>query len=110
MKRTTLILAALALQLGVVGQVQADLFTYSGGIVDYTVPVTGTYDITAAGAQGGAGDTWNGGLGAQIGGDISLTAGTVLEIVVGGVGLTGNFGTVWGGGGGGGSFVFVSGA
>ena len=50
MKRRILILAALALQLGVVGQVQAGTFTYTGAIVDYTAPVTGTYDIIAAGA------------------------------------------------------------
>ena len=61
-------------------------------------------------AQGGPGDASSGGLGAVIGGTVSLTAGTQLEIVVGGAGLTGNFGTLWGGGGGGGSFVFVSGA
>jgi hypothetical protein len=31
-----------------------------------------------------------------------------LDIVVGGAGLTGNFGGIWGGGGGGGSFVYTA--
>lgn len=39
----------------------------------------------------------------------TLTAGTVLDIVVGGAGLTGNFDGNFGGGGGG-SFVFTASA
>ena len=31
-----------------------------------------------------------------------------MDIVVGGAGLTGNFGGIWGGGGGGGSFVYTA--
>ena len=27
-------------------------FNYSGGVVTYTIPTTGTYTLTAAGAQG----------------------------------------------------------
>ena len=71
-------------------------FTYSGSLVTFTVPVTGTYQILAFGAQGGYADSVSGmgGLGAEIGGDFSLTAGEVLQIAVGG-----------GGQGGGGSFV-----
>ena len=57
---------------------------------------TGLYDITAYGAQGGN----NGGLGAKIGGDISLTAGETLDILVGG-----SRGVV---GGGGGSYIASS--
>ena len=34
---------------------QADVFNYTGTIVDYTVPTTGLYEITAFGAQGGFG-------------------------------------------------------
>lgn len=77
-------------------------YNYDGSTIqEFTVPVTGTYDITAAGAQGGAGDFYSGGRGATVGGDVSLTAGAVLDIVVGGQGGIG-----FGGGGGGGSFVF----
>ncbi|HEX4368238.1 MAG TPA: Ig-like domain-containing protein, partial [Rhodopila sp.] len=78
--------------------------TYSYGFSGLVVHVTvgnslkvpaGTYNITAYGAQGGGG-----GQGAEVSGDISLTAGEQLEIVVGGYG-----GVVAPGGGGGGSFV-----
>jgi hypothetical protein len=41
-------------------------------------------------------------------GTFFLTAGTTLDIVAGGAGLTGDFGGIWGGGGGGGSFVFTA--
>ena len=53
-------------------------FEFIGSIVDFTVPTTGLYDILAAGAQGGN-DAHGGlgGLGAIIGGDLMLTAGTV---------------------------------
>jgi hypothetical protein len=81
-------------------------FTYTGSLVDFTVPTTGTYQILAFGAQGGNGGGFGGigvgagGLGAEIGGDFILTAGEVLQIAVGGVGSRND-----GGGGGGGSFV-----
>jgi hypothetical protein len=102
---------AFLLVIGLNGLALADLFNYTGSIVEYTIPVTGIYDITAAGAQGGGGESGaTGGSGAVISGDISLTAGTQLDIVVGGMGLTGNFDGNWGGGGGGGSFVWVAGA
>jgi hypothetical protein len=86
---------------------RADTFAYTGTIVSWTVPTTGTYLITAIGAQGGEGTDccgFVGGLGAEIEGTFSLTAGTVLEIAVGGEGQSsdGN------GGGGGGSFVVDS--
>ena len=79
-------------------------FTYTGTLVTFTVPSTGTYQILAFGAQGGNSTVaagGQGGLGAEIGGDFSLTAGEVLQIAVGGAGQSGN----GGGGGGGGSFV-----
>ena len=73
-------------------------FDFTGTVVDFTAPTTGLYSITAFGAQGGNG----GGFGAEIGGTLSLTAGDILEIAVGGQG-----GSVGGtGGGGGGTFVF----
>jgi hypothetical protein len=92
--------------------------SYTGSIVTYTIPTSGVYQITAAGGQGGAGGVvlFNplpsgvGGLGSLAIGDISLTAGTILDIVVGGMGLPGIFAGEGGGGGGGGSFVFVVGA
>jgi len=79
-------------------------FTYTGSVVNFTVPTTDTYQILAFGAQGGNGNVGTGigvgGLGAEIGGDFSLTAGELLQIAVGGAGLARS-----GGGGGGGSFV-----
>ena len=77
-------------------------FTYDDQIVTATVGVSGYYDITADGAQGGSGDGGAGGLGAVASGDIFLQAGAVLEIVAGGEGQTSYLG---GGGGGGGSYV-----
>ena len=109
---------------------RATLFdsTYSGSLIDFTVPTTDIYQILAFGAQGGSGtcsfgcapvDIGAGGLGAEIGGDFTLTAGEVLQIAVGGAGGNGSVPqqiTVNGvpinayeggtpGGGGGGSFV-----
>jgi hypothetical protein len=82
-------------------------FTYSGSLVTFTVPTTDTYQILAFGAQGGsgtfAGGVGAGGRGAEIGGDFNLTAGEILQIVVGGAGGTGAGNGA--GGGGGGSFV-----
>ena len=88
-------------------------FTYSGSLVDFTIPTTDTYQILAFGAQGGSGvgcavclippiPVGAGGRGAEIGGNFLLTAGEVLQIAVGGAGGTPSDG---GGGGGGGSFV-----
>ena len=54
-------------------------FTYTGSLVTFTVPTTDTYQILAFGAQGGNGTGFNpnavgaGGLGAEIGGNFSLT-------------------------------------
>ncbi len=83
-------------------------FTYSGSLINFTIPTTDTYQILAFGAQGGGtagtqGSPGSGGLGAEIGGDFSLTAGEVLQIAVGGAGIMPGSGTASGGGGG--SFV-----
>ena len=69
------------------------------GIQEWIVPATGTYQIQANGAQGGG----NGGLGARMQGEFSLTQGQKLFIVVGqqGNGPADNNAC----GGGGGSFV-----
>ena len=74
----------------------------SPGITTYTVGTSGTYEITADGAQGGGSKISNsvGGLGAGVGAEVFLQAGATLEVVVGGEGQS--FGD---GGGGGGSFV-----
>ena len=85
-------------------------FNYTGTIVNYTVSATGVYDVVTFGAQGGsAGNAFSGpqvgGLGAEIGGDIGLTAGDQLAILVGQAGET----SVNGGGGGGGTFVVLTG-
>lgn len=60
------------------------LVTVASGIQSWTVPATGMYEITAFGPQGGnSSDNIAGGLGAKIKGEFNLTAGTVLDIVVG---------------------------
>jgi hypothetical protein len=52
-------------------------FNFTGAIVDYTAPTTGLYSILAFGAQGANTDFFGtqGGLGSEIGGTLSLTAG-----------------------------------
>lgn len=79
----------------------------TNGIQEWTVPVTGTYNITTIGACGGElqGTYYPGkpGTGATISGDFNLTAGTVLKVVVGQKGTYDDNGS----GGGGGSFVFT---
>jgi hypothetical protein len=75
----------------------------SSGIQTYTIGTSGTYDITADGAEGGASTSTDesGGAGAAVSGDVFLQAGTKLEIVVGAEGSS----SPGSGGGGGGSFV-----
>lgn len=75
------------------------------GIQLWTVPASGSYQITCAGAQGG-GRTGvsSGGLGATMQGTFSLTGGVILKLLVG---QQGSNGTNQGGGGGG-SFVTLN--
>lgn len=75
--------------------------TVTNGIQFWTVPFTGLYVIEVQGAKGGGA---NGGLGASMIGEFSLTQGQVLKILVGqqGEGLTVNRNDYSGGGG---SFV-----
>jgi hypothetical protein len=93
------------------GAASAATIGYTGAVYDYTVAVSGTYDIVAAGAQGGDGGTVNypdgaiGGAGAIVSGDVYLASGTVLQIAVGGVGHSGPSGNETAGGGGGGTFI-----
>lgn len=83
--------------------------TVTSGIQTFTIPFTGNYRIEAYGAQGGS-ITYAGGLGAKMAGDFTLTAGTVLKILVGQAGINGlptynSDAQQSGGTGGGGSFV-----
>ena len=91
----------------------------SQGIQEWTVPVTGTYRITALGAGGGANlytQRVRGGYGAQMIGDFSLTVGQVIKVVVGQRGIDGNVDDYAytsvpqeaGGSAGGGTFVTLS--
>eukprot|EP00041_Stephanoeca_diplocostata_P031752 m.996666 g.996666 ORF g.996666 m.996666 type:complete len:2211 (+) comp24021_c0_seq2:83-6715(+) len=97
---------------GVHNQVEAVV----AGVQRFTVPSTGTWKITAFGAAGGyskINSLYRGGQGAMVYGEFFLTAGTVLNIVVG---QSGANVSNWfpqanaGGGGGGGSFVYINGA
>ncbi len=85
----------------------ADYLGYSGFEETYSITSSGTYDITAAGAQGGGSSNDSGGLGAIIDANVYLTAGTQLDVVVGGEGANGAYGDLYGGGGGGGTFVWI---
>lgn len=80
-------------------------FAYTGSLITFTVPINGTYQIIAFGAQGGNAAGAPGGRGAEIGGDFTLTQGETLQIAVGAAG-----GSQKGGysGGGGGTFVVGS--
>ena len=82
-------------------------FNFTGAIQNYTVQVTGTYDLSAFGAGGGTGSTGQsvGGSGAEIGGTFNLNQGQLLAIVVGGVG---GAGAQNGAGGGGFSEILVN--
>lgn len=78
---------------------QTQTFNYSGRIESFTVPAGVTYlRIEAWGAQGGN----SGGRGARIRGDVTVTPGEVLRILVGGQGTAKHS---YQSGGGGGSFV-----
>jgi hypothetical protein len=71
----------------------------TGGIQEWTVPETGAYSLVVSGAGGGSSNNY-GGRGRIIRGEVTLSAGTVLKIVVGQKG-----GITTSSGGGGGSFV-----
>ena len=82
-------------------------FSVTGGIMKWTVPETGTWRIDAYGADGG--DNTNGssegGDGARIRGDFSLTAGEQILILVGHKSEDHSDNCGGGVGGGGGTFV-----
>ena len=83
------------------------------GIQSWTVPTSGEYSITIAGAAGGSNlaRSLPGGGGAVLTTVVSLTAGTVLNVVVGQMGTDNPANcsnTFCGAAGGGGSFVYTS--
>ena len=72
------------------------------GYQDWTVPVSGIYEFTVAGASGFDGSGAGGvGLGARVRGRVPLTRGEIITIAVGQVGAAPESGTIWGGSGGG---------
>ena len=83
---------------------EAATFVYTGSVQTYTVTQTGIYVLRAAGAQGGSNLNNPGGAGSRASGRLSLTNGTTLNVVVGGMGGNGFGGE--GGGGGGGSCIY----
>ncbi|MFH1226379.1 MAG: DUF2341 domain-containing protein [Planctomycetota bacterium] len=79
----------------------------NGTIQTFTVVDPGVYRIEAWGAQGGSITGYNGGLGARMRGDFTLTAGQTIKILVGQQGIGGpNSQGQQSGGGGGGTFVY----
>jgi hypothetical protein len=85
-------------------------FNAVNGVQYWTVPRTGTYTITARGAQGAPATATGGGLGAVMQGDFSLQQGQKLQILVGQSGrppLT-QFSYGNSSAGGGGSFVVLN--
>ncbi|MCB9779661.1 MAG: hypothetical protein H6742_13940 [Alphaproteobacteria bacterium] len=82
--------------------------TVNDGIQEWTVPSTGSYVITACGAQGaGAATTNDGGQGACVDALFELEEGAVLYIAIGQNGTGEDSGS--NGGGGGGTFVVAEG-
>jgi PEP-CTERM motif len=87
------------------GEADAETFIFTGGVQSFPVLVSGEYSLDVFGASGGNG-SGSGGLGAEVSGDIALTAGETLTLFVGGQGQ--NSIIIDGaGGGGGGGFVFL---
>ena len=85
-------------------EANAETFTMPA-MFSFTAAVSGEYAVELLGASGGNSTIFapaDGGLGAEVSGDVFLTAGEDLTLFVGGQGGSATFG----GGGGGGSFVF----
>jgi hypothetical protein len=81
--------------------------TLSGGVQLWTVPYSGDYTITVAGAAGGSVlTTPTPGNGAILTLTTSLNIGHVIKIMVGQKGTNGDNASAAGGGGGGGTFVY----
>lgn len=58
-------------------------YNYSGKTETFTVPVSGTYKLEIAGAQGGNYDVYKGGYGGSVAGNVFLNKGDTLKITVG---------------------------
>jgi hypothetical protein len=86
-------------------QLTANLNMTTNGVQRWTVPATGVYAFSVAGARGGQDGSANGGSGRIISGNVSLTANEVINIVCGQPGN--DAGGNGGGGGGGGTFVYT---
>lgn len=76
----------------------------TGTVQSWTVPSSGLYKIECWGAEGGAGNGGVGGKGAYRYGEMTLTAGDEIKIIVGQAGV--RSGSGYEAGGGGGSFVY----
>jgi hypothetical protein len=96
--------SALAI-LACAAEANAETFTMPG-MFSFTAAVSGEYAVELLGASGGNSTEFmqSGGPGAEVSGDVFLTAGEDLTLIVGGQGAFGP--DSHGGGGGGGSFVF----
>ena len=86
------------------------MFTYTGSVVGWTATTSGVYSFVVDGGQGGMGNNTYGGYGAEVTGDVFVSAGETLDLLVGGGGFSGNCCGIAGGGGGGGSFVYEASA
>jgi hypothetical protein len=80
-------------------------FLYSGRIVYFTVPTSGTYKIEAGGARGGSQSSTTGPLGAYSKSYVLLNKDETIQILVGEKGYSGSSGYSYCGGGGGGTFI-----
>jgi hypothetical protein len=86
-------------------EANAETFAFTGAEQTFTASVSGEYAVEllgASGGNGGAAVVTAGGLGAEVSGDVFLTAGEDLTLFVGGQGGSAQYA-----GGGGGSFVFL---
>lgn len=77
-------------------------FSYTGSVGTYTIPYTGLYTLTAAGARGGNYAQYLGGYGGTVTMQIWLSKGEVLTYAVGGINSynCGGSGSAYGNGGG----------
>ena len=83
-----------------------DVVITTQGIQEWTVPATGIYAIEAWGAQGGSTIGFTGGKGARMKGNVILSMGDVLQVLIGQQGVDSVTSPSYGSaGGGGGSFV-----
>lgn len=80
---------AILIMLGLASSAEAQTVTFSctGAKVTWSVPTSGTYNVTATGAQGASAQVGRvGGRGAQMSGQFTFVAGQVYQIAVGCVG------------------------